>query len=54
MIDELCEKIPYSKAAVRGLMMEHDFLMKRVWFELEEMGYWISRKVLRDRAIPID
>ena len=54
MIDELCEKMSYSKAVVRGLMMERDFIMKRVWFELEEIGYWIRRRVLRDRAIPID
>ena len=54
IIDELCGRMSYSRSAVRGLKMDRNFLMKRVWFELGEMGYWIRRRVLRDRAIPID
>ena len=46
MIDELCGRMSHSKAAVRGLKMEHDFITKRVWFELEEIGYWIRKNVL--------
>ena len=41
----------YSKAAV--LKMERDFIMKRVSFELEGIGYWLRREFLRDRNILI-
>ena len=54
MIDELRGRMSYSKATVRGLKMERNFIMRRVWFELEEIGYLIRRRVLRDRNIPID
>ena len=54
MIDELCGRMLYSKAAVRGLKMKRNIIMKRVWSELERIGYWVRRGVLRDMAIPID
>ena len=54
MIDELYEKTTFSKTEVRRLKIRRDILMKKVWSELEEIGYWIRREILRDRHIPIE
>ena len=54
MIDELYEKTTFSKTEVRRLKIRRDILMKKVWSELEEIGYWIRREILRYRHIPIE
>ena len=54
MIDELYMEMPCPKAEVRRLKIKRDIIVRRVWRELEEIGYWIRRDVLRDRRIPID
>ena len=54
MIFDLYEKKPLPKAEVRRLKIKRDIIMRRVWSELEEIGYWIRRVVLRDTGVPID
>ena len=54
MIFDLYEKKPFPKAEVRRLKIKRDIIMRRVWSELEEIGYWIRRVVLRDTGVPID
>ena len=54
MIFDLYEKKPFPKAEVRRLKIKRDIIMRRVWSELEEIGYWIRRAVLRNTGVPID
>ena len=54
MIFNLYEKKPFSKLEVRSLKIKRDTITRRVWGELEEIGYWLRREVLRDKNVPID
>ena len=54
IIDDLYMKKPFSKADVRTLKIKRDTLMQRVWGELEEIGYWIRKGVLKNTGVPID
>ena len=54
IIDDLYMKKPFPKAEVRALKIKRDTLMNKVWNELDEIGYWIKRAVLRDTGVPID
>ena len=54
LISDLYEKKPFPKAEVRRLKIKRDIIMRRVWGELEEIGYWIRRAVLRDTGVPIN